>query len=162
MKELLLHLAKYNVWANDKFIKELQKLNDEQLNKEIVSSFPSIRKTIYHMWSAEFIWLQRLHLIEQPIWIGSDYDGDFATAVEKWKESSNKLVEFVEQQKNDDAFTHVVQYYNLKKQSNKMPVYKALMQVLNHATYHRGQLVTMMRQAGVKKIPATDFMLYKK
>lgn len=42
----------------------------------------------------------------------------------------------------------------------KLPVNVILMHVFNHATYHRGQLVTMLRQLGVKKIPQTDFMVY--
>jgi uncharacterized damage-inducible protein DinB len=32
--------------------------------------------------------------------------------------------------------------------------------VFNHATYHRGQLVTMLRQIGAEKIPATDFAAF--
>lgn len=161
MKELLQHLAKYNIWANGKFISVLEKLSDEQLDMEIKSSFSDIRKTVYHMWSAEDIWIQRLKLVEKPIWAEMAFEGSFSEALENWKECSLKLYEFIAEQRNDDAFTHVLEYYNLKKQSNKLQVNTALMQVLNHATYHRGQLVTMFRQAGVKKVPSTDYMLFK-
>jgi len=41
-----------------------------------------------------------------------------------------------------------------------MPVYQMLQHVFNHATYHRGQLVTMLRQLGQDKIPDTDFYTY--
>ena len=30
-------------------------------------------------------------------------------------------------------------------------------QVFNHVAYHRGQLVNMLRQLGLEKIPPTDF-----
>ncbi len=157
MKELLLQMARYNIWANKQFIEILLKVEDEVLDKEITSSFPSIRATAYHMWSAEDIWLQRLLLTEQPVWAQSVFDGNFGEAAEKWQQSSQGLMDFVDKQYKDEALRHVLQYYNLKKVSFKMPVYTVLMQVFNHATYHRGQLVTMMRQAGIKKIPGTDF-----
>ncbi|MBL0200663.1 MAG: hypothetical protein IPP81_11100 [Chitinophagaceae bacterium] len=40
-----------------------------------------------------------------------------------------------------------------------MPVYQMLHHVFNHASYHRGQLVTMLNQLGADKIPGTDFLL---
>ncbi|HEY9177304.1 MAG TPA: DinB family protein [Flavipsychrobacter sp.] len=160
MKELLQQLARYNIWANKQFADILLKADDEILDREITSSFPSIRTTVYHMWSAEDIWLQRLQLVEQPVWAQSVFNGNFDEAVRKWQEASNELLAFVERQYNDEAFRHVLQYYNLKKVSFKVPVYAVLTQVFNHATYHRGQLVTMMRQAGIKKIPGTDFHLF--
>jgi len=160
MKELLTRFAKYNKWANARFADVLLKLTEEQLDMEINSSFPSIRTTVYHMWSAENIWLQRLNLVEQPVWVQDSFNGTFEEAVENWRNCSEGLLSFIDKQFNDNAFQHVMQYYNLKKQSVKLPVHVGLMQVLNHATYHRGQLVTMLRQAGVKKIPASDYYLF--
>ncbi len=157
MKELLQQYARYNIWANKQLIDVLQKLDNEQLDAEIPSSFPSIRKTVYHLWSAEDIWLQRLLLAEQPVWAESVFEGSFDEVLGKWKDTSAALLAFVEKQYNDESFRHILQYYNLKKISFKVPVSTVLMQVFNHATYHRGQLVTMLRQAGVKKIPGTDF-----
>lgn len=160
MKESLLQYARYNIWANAQLAAVLLKLTEEQLDMEIQSSFPSIRKTVYHMWSAEDIWLQRLNLVEQAIWAETGFSGDFKEAMENWTEASRGLAAFIDKQFNDAAFLHVMQYYNLKKQSVKLPVHVCLMQVLNHASYHRGQLVTMLRQVGVKKIPATDFFVF--
>ena len=85
MKDLLQQMARYNIWANKQFIDILLKMNDEILDKEINSSFPSIRATIYHMWSAEDIWLQRLLLVEQPVWAQSVFEGSFKEAVNKWQ-----------------------------------------------------------------------------
>lgn len=160
MKELLLQYARYNIWANKQFINVLHKLNEEQIDTEITSSFSSIRTTVYHMWGAEDIWVQRLHLVEQPVWAGTVFEGSFEEALGKWQAASDALLAFVEKQYDDSAFQHVMQYYNLKKQSMKLPVHTALMQVLNHGTYHRGQLVTMLRQLGLKKVPSTDFFLF--
>jgi uncharacterized damage-inducible protein DinB len=54
MKDLLLKYVKYNLWANQRMLDFIQEFcNDEQLNREITSSFPTIRKTLLHIWGAE-------------------------------------------------------------------------------------------------------------
>lgn len=158
MKETLSHLAHYNIWANKRIIDILLELDEELVDKEILSSFPSIRSTVYHTWSAEFIWLQRLELTEQPVWMASDFMGSFKEACEDWQKVSQVLASFVDRQYDDKALQHVLQYYDRQKKSNKNPVFKVLLHIFNHATYHRGQLVTMLRQLGVNKIPSTDFI----
>jgi uncharacterized damage-inducible protein DinB len=160
MKELLLKYALYNVWANNLIIETLMGLDGEQSDREITSSFPSVRKTVCHVWSAEYIWWQRITLVEHPVWAESAFTGSLAEACQNWQDASAKLVAFVEKQFDDRALTHVFQYYDLKKNSHKSPVYLVLQHVFNHSTYHRGQLVTMLRQVGVKKIPQTDFIAY--
>ena len=162
MKETLQALASYNIWANKKFIDILLKLDDEILDKEIISSFNSLRLTAYHMWGAESIWLQRLQLAEQPAWAPATFTGSMAEACGEWEKASKGLLQFVEKQFDDQSFTHVLQYYDLRKLSQKKKVSTVLLQLFTHAGYHRGQLVTMMRQAGISKIPGTDYLLFSK
>lgn len=136
----------------------LLKLSPEQLDMEITSSFNTIRKTAYHCWGAEDVWLQRLQLIENWRYAGNDLQTPIAEACEKWLKTGNALKAFIEKQFDDASFGHVFQYYDSEKVSRKQPVGMTLHHVFNHATYHRGQLITMLRQAGVTKIPYTDFM----
>ena len=35
-----------------------------------------------------------------------------------------------------------------------------VMQVMNHGTYHRGQIVTLLRQLGATEMPSTDFIRF--
>lgn len=141
-------------------IEALMKLGDGQYDVEIASSFPSLRKTVYHTWSAEYIWLQRLQLAENPVWAEADFKGTFEDACNDWQSVSGTFVQFTERQYDDAAFTHVLQFYDRSKVSHKMPVNQVLQHVFNHSTYHRGQIVTMMRQAGAKDIPGTDFVIF--
>jgi uncharacterized damage-inducible protein DinB len=55
---------------------------------------------------------------------------------------------------------HVFSYYNTKREMFKQPVFQVLLQVMNHGSYHRGQLVNMLRQLGQQKIPQTDFIAW--
>jgi len=160
MKETLLRYADYNIWANKRIIDTLLQLDEKQIDQKIESSFPSIGKTVYHLWSAEYIWLQRLQLAEQPVWVEGVFNGSFKEACALWQDVSLELRKFVADQYEDKSFSHVLQYYDRKKQSFKTPVCDVLMHLLNHATYHRGQLITMMRQCGVTKIPGTDFITF--
>jgi len=161
MKELLLQYARYNVWANKRIIDALLKIDDEEiLDQQVESSFPSLRATVYHMWGAEFMWLQRLQLVENPVWMQQIFKGTFAQACEDWQKVSEVMVQFIDRKYDDKALEHVMQYYNSEKKSFKDPEYVAIMQALNNATYHRGQLVTMLRQLNITSIPSTDFITY--
>lgn len=160
MKELLCGYAAYNVWANSLMVDAMLRLGDGMLDTEVVSSFPSLRATVYHIWSAEYIWLQRLQLAEHPVWMAGEFSGTFTEACTHWQGVSRDLLHFVEKQYDDKALAHILQFYDRQKVSHKMPVYQVVQHVINHGSYHRGQLVTIMRQLGVKDIPGTDFILF--
>ncbi len=160
MKELLLQYARYNVWANKQIIDSVFKLEEADVDREINSSFNTIRKTVYHVWSAEYVWLQRLQLVEHPLWVAGDFDGTFEAACIDWQRVSGELVQFAKKQFDDRSFGHVVQYHDLKKHPHKTPVSEIMLHVFNHSTYHRGQLITMLRQAGLNEIPGTDFITF--
>lgn len=60
-KAHFIQLATFNVWANRKMVDFIRdRLNKDEAEKEIVSSFSSVTKTVYHLWDAEVIWLERL------------------------------------------------------------------------------------------------------
>lgn len=161
MKELLLQFAKYNLRANKRIIDILLKLDDEKLDQEFVSSFSTIRKTVYHLWSAEFMWFQRLQLTENPVRIGDIFQGTFSEACDDWQKVSAAIIQFIEKEQNDRLMSHVIEFYREKK-AYKNKVSDILLHSFNHATYHRGQLVTMLRQLGVTKIPGMDLITFAK
>jgi len=160
MKELLLQFAQYNRWANKSVCDLLLTTSTDILEAPMKGSFPNIKSTIVHIWSAENIWLQRLQLVEHPKWEYDNFGGTIREAVANWETSSVGLVQFVEKQYNDQAFSHVLAYYDLSKRHHKIPVSKILMHVFNHSTSHRGQVITLLRQADVTQIPGTDFILF--
>jgi uncharacterized damage-inducible protein DinB len=52
-----------------------------------------------------------------------------------------------------------VQYVNLHGQTYRYPLWREMYHVVNHSTYHRGQLTTMLRQLAARPIP-TDFLVF--
>ena len=161
MKQLLQQFAAYNVWANNKIIDCINNLSDEQISREIASSFPSIKKTILHIWDAEAMWWQRLKLSEKIIRPSDEFDGSFAELVKKLDQQSNEWKDWVDNA-TEIQLQHVFAYQNTKKEQFKQPVNEMLLHLFNHGTYHRGQLVTMLRQLAVDKIPATDFIVFSR
>ena len=159
MKALLTQYATYNVWANQKIIDCIKNLPDEKINREIISSFPSIYKTIIHMWDAENIWWQRLKLSENVERPSESFTGNFGELVKAYIAQSKQWEEWVGGAK-DVQLNHVFAYQNTKKEQFKQPVYEMLTHLFNHSTYHRGQLIMFLRQLKVDKIPPTDFIVF--
>ena len=161
MKQLLQQYAAYNIWANKKLIERTNQLSEEQVNKEIVSSFSSIYKTFLHMMDVESIWWQRLKLAEHVEFPGEKFTGNFDELSTKLLQLSRQWFEWIESA-NDVNLLHVFAYQNSKKEHFKQPVYEILLHLFNHQAYHRGQIVTMFRQLGIDKIPATDFIVFSR
>ncbi len=159
MKELLQQYSAYNLWANKAILLCVAGLSDEQQHKEIVSSFSSILKTLTHMMDVESVWWQRLKLSEHVIWPSAEQDVDFNLVNKRLLETSENWAEWVKQS-HEAALNHVFEYRNSKKELFKQPVNEIVMQVVNHQTYHRGQLVTMLRQLEISKIPNMDFVSF--
>jgi uncharacterized damage-inducible protein DinB len=63
---------------------------------------------------------------------------------------------------SEAALDHVFQYQTSRKEQFKQPISQMLLHVFNHGTYHRGQLVNMLRQLEVEKIPQTDFIVWSR
>ena len=161
MKQLLQQYAAYNVWANKIFTERIAQLPQETIHKETKSSFNSIYKTVVHLMDVESIWWQRLKLQEHVEWPGISFNGNFEELSQQLMLLSKQWNEWVHST-NEVNLTHVFAYQNSKKEHFKQPVYEMLLHLFNHQTFHRGQLVTMLRQNGIEKIPATDFIVFSR
>ncbi len=159
MKELLKQYAAYNCWASQRIIDVMLTLPGEKQMAEVPSSLNSLYKTVLHMWDAESIWWQRMKMQERLVVPSENFMGNLEDAANGLLQQSKLWNDWVNNA-SDLSLEHVFQYYNNKKEYFKQPVYQVLQHVFNHGTYHRGQLVNMLRQLGVEKIPATDFIVW--
>ncbi|MGN6213810.1 DinB family protein [Parafilimonas sp.] len=157
-KQYFIELAEYNLWANNIACGWLENISDEQWNKPIVSSFSSIQETVLHIISAENTWLQRFR--HEPVkWLQSTYKGTKAEHIALWKKTSEAFKIFVENF-NEMDLTKNCDFKRLNGDAYSMPFYQLFAHVVNHATYHRGQLVTMLRQSGFINVGSTDLLGY--
>jgi uncharacterized damage-inducible protein DinB len=160
MKGLLQQYSRYHIWANNLLFGVVNKLDEKQISQPIQSSFPSIKQTIKHLWAAEEIWWQRVKLIENVVVKSETFEGDFNLVIKQLNAQSLLWKNWVDTL-DEKRLKHVFQYVR-KKQSHKMVTADMLLHLYNHATLHRGQIITMLRQLGVTKIPSTDFSTFVK
>jgi uncharacterized damage-inducible protein DinB len=161
MKEILAQLSAYNIWANQLLLDTIYPLPPEKHRQEIPSSFNSLLNTVLHMLDAENIWWQRMKLQERIIRPSDGFSGDMKDAGNALLNQNRQWAEWINNA-NDHQLGHVFHYQNTKKEQFKQPMYQMLIHAFNHGTYHRGQLVNMLRQLGVEKIPGTDFIAWSR
>lgn len=155
-KQYFKEIAEYNLWANAIVCSWLEQITDEQWNKEIISSFNSIQETVLHIISAEYAWLQRFR--KEPFdWLQSTYKGTKEEHIKLWKETSTEMKSFIDAFDENNLNTNL-DFKRLNGDAYSMPYYQLFAHVVNHATYHRGQLVTMLRQAGFSNVSSTDLL----
>ena len=157
MKDLLLQYAMYNIWANQRLLNVLGGLTEEQLDRDLGSSFPTLRRTVYHIWDVESIWYQRLQLAAPEIRPAEGFTGTWPEFVQAFQRQSVMLKDFIATA-SDARLAHTIEYHHPVRGICKSAVQHALLTVFSHSGFHRGQLVTMLRQVGATKIPATDFI----
>ncbi len=153
-----LQYIKYNSWANETLSNVLSTQPNEVLDKELVSSFPTIRKTVFHIADAQHIWLSRMRGISPADWPSKALDD--SQAVVALRATSFGFEEFVSR-KESAFFKEICSYVTLDQKTYQEENGNIIMHCMNHSTFHRGQLITMLRQVGFDgKIPSTDLIAY--
>lgn len=114
MKQLLQQYSAYNMWANRILLERIGQLSEEQVNKEIASSFPGIYKTVLHMMDAESIWWQRLKLAEHVDFPSHTFKGNFEELSRILLQLSQQWEEWI-RKANEVNINHVFAYQNSKK-----------------------------------------------
>jgi len=156
--ERIQELYKYNAWANAEVFESVAKLTPEQFNKDLATSYGSVKGTLVHIVGGEWIWLRR--------WLGTSprallNPNDFSSVEQikkRWEEVEQERKEFVANL-TEESLQEVLSYTNIKGQPFSYPLWQALQHLVNHSTYHRGQITTMLRQLGAQPV-ATDFLVF--
>ena len=152
-------LVDYNYWANGRLTDAVALLTPEQYTRSIESSFKSVRDTMVHLYGAEVIWTARLYG-EPPIGLPkADGFPDVATLRNAWADAESRLRTFVNEL-DDARLKFVMEFTSLNFGKASSSVEVAVQQVVNHAGYHRGQVVTMLHQLGAARPKGMDLSLY--
>lgn len=148
--------AEYNLWANTTLINWLRTKAPETLEQEVPSSFPSIKLTVVHIWQVQSYWLSILNKEE---FVPQQFNGTAEEAFSLLLEQSATLARYVSEMTSDDITdkTHIVSPWFECNFEN----FEYIMQVMNHSTYHRGQITTIGRNLGFTDAPMTDYNFYK-
>lgn len=151
-------LFDYNTWATQRIFGAVSALSPEEFQRDLKSSFPSIRETLLHFISAEWIWLSRWNGVS-PSQAPDTWDTSTAASLRSvWEKVNRDLNQYISKLTDADL-NKVLSYRNIKGDpfSNQLP--HMMRHVVNHSTYHRGQITTMLRQLG-KDAVSTDLIVY--
>ena len=152
-------LLEYHFWARDRALDAADRLSHEQYTKDLSNSFPSVRDTLVHIYSAEWVWCSR--------WLGDssvrmlDPGGypDVATLRRAWKENEVRLTGILEEMK-ERGLDESIEYRTFDGKEWRAPFAHMLAHVVNHASYHRGQVTTMLRQLGAAPPKSMDLIAF--
>jgi len=153
-------LYAYNRWANARLLEVIAGLPEDRLTAAIPSSFPSILGTLAHIVAAEWVWLRRWrgeNPTAFPDWLSAPSLGPVR---EKLAEVEVERAAFVASLSDQDL-ERPLDYETLAGDPFRNRLADLLVHVVNHSSYHRGQLTTMLRQVGATPV-ATDYVLYKR
>ena len=152
-------LLDYHYWARDRVMDAVELLPPEQYIRDMGNSFRSIRDTLVHTYSAECIWCSR--------WQGHSPTGMLAP--ESYPDPASLRTAWRDHEKNVRAFfggldesgiNQVMAYKSLAGHPSQSVLWHTLQHVVNHATYHRGQVTTMLRQIGAVPPKSIDLIRF--
>lgn len=150
---------KYTAWATGKMVDILSGVDEKHFDTEVKSSFPTVRKTIFHIWDAEQIWLTRIKGGTLTAWPSANFSGTSKDMLDGWKKTSEELAELISN-KDRTFLDTMIHYKNMKGIEFSQPVEDILFHVVNHGSFHRGQIVTMLRGLGYEKFSPQDLIAY--
>ena len=158
-KQYIIELADFNFWANNIVIEWLNQINNEQWEQPIISSFGSIKQTATHIVSAQKIWNDYWKDVPDPVFLSAEFKGTKNELIEIWKKTSADFRNFIEQYPEEN-YAQEIRFKWLRGGEGRMEFWQTFSHMINHSTYHRGQLVTLLRQAGFTQPTSTDLATY--
>jgi len=153
---LMKNYANYNLWANATLVNWLRTKAAEVVVQEVPSSFPSIKLTLAHMQATEEYWLC---ILNKSTWVMAEKATQTLEEVYAgFLEGSVALADYINEMGNDNLLENtsiVSPWFECNFQN-----FDYVMQVVNHSTYHRGQIITIGRNLGFTDAPMTDYNFY--
>jgi uncharacterized damage-inducible protein DinB len=155
-------LFEYDRWANHRVLEAASALSREEFTRDLGGSFRSARDTLLHIIGGAWIWLSYwkapavsrefladLRVRREGLFRAEAFP-DVAAVGAKWAEVEREKMEFLEPL-TDETANRMVSF-----RGKEIRLSLLMQHVVNHSTYHRGQVALMMRQLGAKPV-ATDF-----
>jgi uncharacterized damage-inducible protein DinB len=148
-------LLAYEHWANQTFLDYLETLPDELFTKEIPGVFPSISATFGHIYSAGQTWFKRIK--GEPAPLENIVFHSVAEAKKKFTQWYEEIQSYMDQMEDKQ----VIDYQNTRGQSFQSTIREIVQHLVNHGTYHRGNVSEKLRSQGYQSV-STDFIFYRR
>jgi uncharacterized damage-inducible protein DinB len=155
----LRRLLDYHYWARDVILDAVTPLTPEQFTRQVESNFKSVRDTVAHIYAADLIWYVRWQGQSPTSLLSYDTFSDVASIRQAWVELEEKVRAFVNEL-SEAGISRVFDYRLMSGAAGSTPFAEMLAHVVNHGSYHRGQLTTLLRQLGAPPPKSTDMITF--
>ncbi len=145
MKELIVALYEYNVWANERLFEAAVQLTSEQLARTFAHSFESVHRTFVHMLGAESLLFARWQGISPRSWPFEPTTLDELRT--QWHQLAAVRRAHLDALENDQ-FGNIVNYTSLRGVRYELPRWQLMLQSANHSTHHRAEIAAMLTAMG--------------
>jgi uncharacterized damage-inducible protein DinB len=150
----IFRLYEYTAWANARMLDAAEGLTADQFTRDLRNSFPSVRDTLAHIVGAEWVWLRRWHGESPSKGLPAADFPTVASLRERCAVVERERRPFLETL-SEEGLSRPVSYRDFAGHDRTLPLVVTLQHVVNHGTYHRGQVTTLLRQLGATPV-STD------
>lgn len=140
-------LLLYMLWADRQTLKSVRSVRPEDLTRDAGVSFRSLLGTMSHILGVEKLWLSRFLGHPDNSVLGPDDFPDLLSWITAWEENASGVEAFLAGL-TDEQLAAPLSWTSLQGEPYTRPLWQAILQLINHSTYHRGQVVSLLRQMG--------------
>ena len=155
-KQALGRLLEYTKWANHRVVRVAATLSVAEFKRDLGSSHGGVRGTLAHTLGAEWIWLERWKGVSPSRFVDEGEFVDILAVRARWKAIEEHRDSWF-QSLPETAVRQKIRYRNMAGKMFEAPLWQLIQHVANHSTYHRGQVVAMMKMMGAKTV-STDLV----
>ncbi|SFB07658.1 Uncharacterized damage-inducible protein DinB (forms a four-helix bundle) [Lentibacillus halodurans] len=153
----------YHVWANQQLFQHLKQLPEEVYNKTVKSVFPSISDVLVHLYAGDIIWLETMK--------GSSFNDTVNEVERRQSEASGVPINELERLYDglskeyynffaaQEDLEHIIFTEHPRYGRSEFALADLIHHVVNHGTYHRGNVTAMLHQQGERGVP-TDYVFF--
>ncbi|UZJ44443.1 DinB family protein [Marinimicrobium sp. C6131] len=142
-------MSAYNRWMNERLYETCGDLSDEERKADRGAFFRSIHGTLNHILLADRVWLGRF--TGEPFAFNSldqELYSDFAQLLEERRTTDNAIASWAGNLTEDALATPLIYTRAGATTSTTYPLWVVVAHLFNHQTHHRGQITTLLNQAG--------------
>ncbi len=154
IQHLIKNQLQFNTWANQAIINWMRSQETELLYKEIPSSFKSLAATLEHMLRVQKFWHQFILQNDITNFVWEPINGNIIESMHEMETQSMSM----QNSSSDFSESELSEPLNLQMPwaSGTAMRYEYILHVVNHSTFHRGQIISMARILGADQLPPTD------
>lgn len=151
-------MSAYNRWMNDRLYETCANLSDKERKADRGAFFRSIHGTLNHILLADRVWMGRF--TQQPFAINSmdqELYSDFTELLDERRKTDHAIADWADGLTNDALAARLDYTSQVAPKPRSYPLWVAVTHLFNHQTHHRGQITTLLSQAG-QDMGVTDLM----